>query len=118
MIPLSKRLTQCLHPSLPHGLHSKTLEIYELILKNSFTKQIFIFSTGLFQHFQYCSAQNKLQFLSIISEVYINKPNLELLTSGLIACLLSGAGDKQDILSKITEIIESIQDKQKLHIYL
>lgn len=114
LVTLSKRLTQCLFPSLPHGLHSKTLEIYEIILKKSNTKQIFILSSGLFQHFQYCAPQNKLQFLFIISENYIN-PKLQLLIPGLTSCLLSGAGEKQETMTKVIEILDSIQNKQILH---
>ena len=31
---LGKRLAQCLNPSLPHGLHEITLEIYEILFDN------------------------------------------------------------------------------------
>lgn len=118
LILLSKRLAQCLFPSLPHGLHSKTLEIYHTLLKKSSIKHIFILSSGLFQHFQYCAPQNKIFFLSILSENYINTPGLTLLTSGLIACLLSGAGDKQENLMKTMEVLESIENKTILHFFL
>ena len=112
---ISKRLYQCLYPSLPHGLHSITLEIYGIILKKSTPKHIFLLSSGLFQHFQYCAPQNKLQFLTLISENYLNNPGLGILTSGLIACLLSGAGDKQETLNKIIEMLEGFQNKDALH---
>ena len=31
---LGKRLAQCLNPSLPHGLHEITLEIYDMLFEN------------------------------------------------------------------------------------
>ena len=31
---LGKRLAQCLNPSLPHGLHEITLEIYDTLFEN------------------------------------------------------------------------------------
>jgi hypothetical protein len=31
---VTKRLSQCLHPNLPGGVHLKTLETYELIFKS------------------------------------------------------------------------------------
>ena len=116
IVVISKRLSQCLYPSLPHGLHSKTLELYNIIIsKQPSTKHIFILSFGLFQHFQYCAPQNKVQFLSLISENFINKPDLTLLTSGLVACLLTGAGDKQEILNKVLEMLDSFQETAILH---
>src|SRR5690606_31514283 len=31
---LGKRLAQCLNPSLPHGLHEITLEVYDMLFDN------------------------------------------------------------------------------------
>lgn len=35
---ISKRLSQCLHPALPSGVHLKALETYEIIFKIIGTK--------------------------------------------------------------------------------
>ena len=111
----SKRLSQCLNPSLPQGIHLETLKIYSVILKKSEPKDILLLSPGLFQHFQYCSTENRSQFLSIIEENFLNNPKLSLLTTGLVACLLSGAGDKQETLAKVMDLLDSIQNKSELH---
>uniref|UniRef100_A0A8C3T447 Protein dopey-2 n=1 Tax=Chelydra serpentina TaxID=8475 RepID=A0A8C3T447_CHESE len=49
---ISKRLSQCLHPALPSGVHLKALETYEIIFKIIGTKwlakDLFFYSSGLF----------------------------------------------------------------------
>uniref|UniRef100_A0A8C0V978 DOP1 leucine zipper like protein B n=1 Tax=Cyanistes caeruleus TaxID=156563 RepID=A0A8C0V978_CYACU len=50
---ISKRLSQCLHPALPSGVHLKALETYEIIFKIIgtkwlLTKDLFLYSSGLF----------------------------------------------------------------------
>ena len=104
---LSKRLGQCLFPSLPHGLHSKTLEIYSCLLSKASFPHIILLSTGLFPHFQYCAPQNKPQFLDLISENYIPRLlEFNLVLQGLFACLLAGANDTPDTFAKVCEILD------------
>ncbi|KAM6314282.1 protein DOP1B isoform 2-T2 [Podargus strigoides] len=49
---ISKRLSQCLHPALPSGVHLKALETYEIIFKiigtKCLAKDLFLYSSGLF----------------------------------------------------------------------
>ncbi|XP_075767752.1 protein DOP1B isoform X2 [Pelodiscus sinensis] len=49
---ISKRLSQCLHPALPSGVHLKALETYEIIFKiigtKWLSKDLFLYSSGLF----------------------------------------------------------------------
>jgi hypothetical protein len=116
---VSKRLAQCLNPSLPQGLHTETLKIYTALLeKPSPPAHIFLLSSGLFPHFQICAPQNKVPFLSLMTQFFINQPNLELSMSGLIACLLSGAGEKQETLNSVFKVLDSIEDKAKVHFYV
>lgn len=104
---LSKRLGQCLYPSLPHGLHSKTLEIYSSLLSNAPMLHISLLSTGLFPHFQFCAPQNKPQFLELISQKYITRFNeVHYTLQGLFSCLLAGANDTADTFAKVSEILD------------
>lgn len=118
---LSKRLGQCLYPTLPNGLHSKTLEIYSSLLHKAIVPHISLLSTGLFPHFQYCGSQNKLMFLEIISEYYIKRfSEINFLLQGLFACLLSGANDTSDTYAKVSEILDhcSAINKELTHLVL
>ena len=111
---LSKRLGQCLSPSLPHGLHSKAFEIYNLLLNTSSALQISVLSTGLFPHFQFCAPQNKPQYLEMIKNNYIEKfSETKFLLKGLLASLLEGANETPDTFSKVSEVLELCEIKDK-----
>lgn len=51
-IKISKRLSQCMHPALPSGVHLKALETYDVIFSNTGQErlacELFIYSSGLF----------------------------------------------------------------------
>ena len=115
LLPTSKRLSQCLNPSLPHGIHLETLGLYNVILKQSTTEDIYLLSSGLFPHFQYCSSENKPLYLSIIDEHYIKNASLKLMTCGIVSCLLTGAGDKQETMLKVMDLLDSMAHKPELH---
>ena len=104
---LGKRLAQCLNPHLTQGLHTKTLEIYKAIMLSAPIDQFPLFSAGLFPFFQYCSPQNKGQFLDLIDQIYVPRiTELRHALGGLVACLFSGAGDKQEVFNTVAEIID------------
>ena len=68
MIPekltVSKRLSQCFNPSLPSGLHSKTLQVYDAIFDHikadRLARDLGIYSAGLFPFFVNASIQLKV----------------------------------------------------------
>lgn len=111
---LSKRLGQCLSPSLPHGLHSKAFEIYNLLLTTTSFLQISVLSTGLFPHFQFCAPQNKPQYLELIKTNYIERfDETKFLLKGLLASLLEGANETPDTFLKVSEVLELCENKDK-----
>lgn len=115
---LSRRLGQCLSPTLPHGLHSKTLEIYSSLLSISSIFHISIISTGLFPSFQHCAPQIKAEFLIIINENFIKRfDEVRFLLRGLISCLLTGAHDTPDTISRIIEVLDQCEAKDKAMTY-
>ena len=66
---LSKRLSQCLHPSLPSGVHLKALETYDLVFKSigkdQLSLELFIYSAGLFPLLNYAGISVRLSLLTI-----------------------------------------------------
>ena len=115
---LAKRLSQCLNPSLPGGLHQKVLETYLKILKNILEKNngylgnnLSLFSSGLFPSFLNTNLENKLFYLNkIIYEIYLNLNNIEFETclSGLIVSILPGLEDQNE---KLNSLIKSTFQK-------
>ena len=121
-IPLSKRLSQCLNPSLPAGLHQSVYEAYNMILnnikfnnENCLGEDLGLYSSGLFPSFQYVSAQNKNYFLkNIVKEIYISLLNkeLELCLPGLLVSILPTLEEQNDERNKeIFAIFEDFQGK-------
>ena len=115
---LSKRLGQCLSPSLPHGLHSKALEIYSTLLQTSSIYQISILSTGLFPHFQFCAPQNKPQYLDLIRQSFLDRySSTRFLFKGLLSSLLVGANETPDTFSKVSEVLDRCEAFDALLLY-
>lgn len=68
---VSKRLAQCLNPSLPAGVHQKALEAYDLVFRkiSSDSGQEFVFFTsGLFPFFEHASLNVKTSLIRILKE--------------------------------------------------
>jgi len=118
---LSKRLAQCLNPSLPAGLHETTLETYDIIFENirknesnNLGDNLGYFSSGLFPFFQYASVPNKSLFLNLIKKHYleINDVELQIALSGFLVSILPGLEDNNEILIKtIKEIFAKARQK-------
>ncbi|KAL5289573.1 DOPEY1 family protein [Megaselia abdita] len=74
-IKISKRLSQCLHSSLPSGVHLKTLETYELIFikvgMHSSSDDILIYSSGLFPLLSFATMNVKSQLLNIYEQYFV-----------------------------------------------
>lgn len=72
---VGKRLAQCLHPALPSGVHLKALETYRLIFKqighSRVTKDLFIYSAGLFPLLSAAAISVKPILLSLYEEFYV-----------------------------------------------
>ena len=74
-ILVGKRLAQCLHPALPSGVHLKALETYNLVFKqigkSRLTKDLFIYSAGLFPLLAAAAISVKPVLLDLYEEFYI-----------------------------------------------
>lgn len=55
---VAKRLSQCLHPALPHGVHLKALETYrqlfDIIGQRQLPQLLYLFTLGLFPLMDFC----------------------------------------------------------------
>lgn len=114
---VANRLSLCLSPNLPNGVHQKALSIYELIFNSlnidTFNEELPIWISGLFPLLSYCSIQVKPQFLKILKEslTKVHLQNLKLMTRPLILSLLAGLDDEN---SEIFNDVISLMDFVKL----
>ncbi|XP_060944174.1 protein dopey-2 isoform X2 [Limanda limanda] len=96
---IGKRLAQCLHPALPSGVHLKALETYEVIFKiigtKSLSKDLFIYSSGLFPLLSHAAMAVKPVLLTLYERYYLPLqrallPSLQAFITGLLPGLEEG----------------------------
>ncbi|XP_026556320.1 protein dopey-2 isoform X2 [Pseudonaja textilis] len=114
---ISKRLSQCLHPALPTGVHIKALESYEVIFKIIGTKwlakDLFLYSSGLFPLLGVAALSVKPVLLDLYENYFLPLqksllPSLQAFLIGLLPGLEEGSEfyDRTDaLLVKLSLVI-------------
>uniref|UniRef100_A0A7M4FBB2 DOP1 leucine zipper like protein B n=1 Tax=Crocodylus porosus TaxID=8502 RepID=A0A7M4FBB2_CROPO len=106
---ISKRLSQCLHPALPSGVHLKALETYEIIFKIIGTKwlakDLFLYSSGLFPLLANAAMSVRPVLLGLYEKYFLPLqrsllPSLQAFITGLLPGLEEGSEiyDRTDAL--------------------
>ncbi|XP_062982727.1 protein dopey-2 [Elgaria multicarinata webbii] len=114
---ISKRLSQCLHPALPSGVHLKALETYEIIFKIIGTKwlakDLFLYSSGLFPLLANAAMSVRPVLLGLYEKYFLPLqksllPSLQAFLIGLLPGLEEGSDiyDRTDaLLVKLSLVI-------------
>ncbi|XP_077198772.1 protein DOP1B [Paroedura picta] len=114
---ISKRLSQCLHPALPSGVHLKALETYEIIFKIIGTKwlakDLFLYSSGLFPLLANAAMSVRPVLLGLYEKYFLPLqksllPSLQAFITGLLPGLEEGSEiyDRTDsLLVKLSLLI-------------
>ncbi|KAG4304215.1 hypothetical protein PORY_002396 [Pneumocystis oryctolagi] len=111
------RLAQCLDPSLPSGVHQKTLEVYfyifSLIGKNGLTESLALWTSGLSPVLMFASTKIKPYFLGLIETFYLPLgPDLRPCAKSLIMSLLPGLEeDSGEYFNETFNVLDSIRKK-------
>ncbi|ERF71802.1 hypothetical protein EPUS_01717 [Endocarpon pusillum Z07020] len=93
---VAKRLAQCMHPSLPSGVHQKALEvckfIFGLIGKDGLAEDLAVYLPGIASTLTFASISVRSLFLSLIEEYVLKLPTSALrpAVKALILALLPG----------------------------
>lgn len=65
-LTVAKRLSQCLNPALPQGVHQRALDVYGYILTtigpDGLRRDLQVWSGGLFPFFQYAATAVRVEF--------------------------------------------------------
>lgn len=104
---LAKRMAQCLHPQLPHGVHLNALDLYDTIFtllaqnQKGWAKDLAVFSVGLFPFFHYASFQVKPKILELYKNHYLSLGK-ELIPClpGLVVSVLPGLDEQNEEVQK------------------
>jgi len=93
---VAKRLAQCLHPSLPSGVHQKALEVYRFIFgyirEDGLAEDLAVYLPGIASTLTFASISVRPLFLSLIEEHVLKVPICALRPAlkALILALLPG----------------------------
>ncbi|XP_014250328.1 protein dopey-1 homolog isoform X1 [Cimex lectularius] len=112
-IKISKRLAQCMHPTLPFGVHLKALETYDVIFKSMGTQrlshELFIYSAGLFPLFGDAAMKVRPDLLRIYETHFVPlghrfRPALP----GFLSGVLPGFDKNSDHFIRTNELLENV----------
>ncbi|KAI1728390.1 protein pad-1 [Ditylenchus destructor] len=116
-VTVAKRLSQCLHPALPSGVHLKALETYRqvfLILgrTENLPKYLYLFAIGLFPLMDHCGIKVKSELLAIFEQFLLPLgTNLRPALPGFIAAVLLGLEEGTEFYGRTFKLLEQVMDK-------
>ncbi len=116
-VSVCKRLAQCLHPALPSGVHLKALEVYNILFENigpdNLSKDLFIYSSGLFPLLANAALSVKPVLISIYETHFLKlKKGLRPCLTGLILGILPGLEEGSDYYNRTFTLLKNICDAQ------
>ncbi|EGC34706.1 hypothetical protein DICPUDRAFT_98134 [Dictyostelium purpureum] len=111
---VSKRLSQCLNPSLPSGCHMKALETYDLIFtrigQERLSRDISIYATGLFPLFHLASTNVRVKIIQLY-EKHIIPLGSRLISclNGVVSSILPGLEENQgEAYEQVKNLLDSL----------
>lgn len=114
---VAKRLSQCLNPTLPSGVHQKALEVYNFIFsligKDALSRDLYLYLPGLSSTLSFASLSVRSPFLSIL-ETHLLKLEESALRPAMKAIILSLLPGLEEETSEDFERTLKLLDKFKI----
>jgi hypothetical protein len=112
-ISVCKRLSQCLHPALPSGVHLKALEVYTVLFQNigveNLSRDLFLYSSGLFPLLENAALSVKPVLLNIYETYFLPlKHYLKPCLTGILIALLPGLEEGSDFFDRTYNLLQNI----------
>ncbi|SCV67868.1 BQ2448_5479 [Microbotryum intermedium] len=111
---VAKRLSQCLNPALPTGVHQRALDVYTHILTTigpeNLRRDLPAWSSGIFPFFQYAATSVKPIVLSIFERFYLPlQESLRPATKAFILALLPGLEEETgEFFEKVAALLDRV----------
>uniref|UniRef100_A0A158P6E2 Dopey_N domain-containing protein n=1 Tax=Angiostrongylus cantonensis TaxID=6313 RepID=A0A158P6E2_ANGCA len=108
-VTVAKRLSQCLHPALPMGVHLKALEtyrqIFDILGPQSLPKLLYLFAVGLFPLMDHCG----IKYLLPLGQNL--RPALPGFLAGVLLGLEEGTEFYERSLSVLDQVCEGVGER-------
>lgn len=113
-VTVAKRLSQCLHPALPHGVHLKALETYrqvfDILGQKDLPRLLYLFAVGLFPLMDHCGIKVKSELLSIFEQYLLPLgANLKPALPGFITGVLLGLEEGTEFYDRSFALLDQVQ---------
>ncbi|VDK46299.1 unnamed protein product [Anisakis simplex] len=114
-VTVAKRLSQCLHPALPHGVHLKALETYrqlfDILGPKDLPKLLYLFAVGLFPLMDHCGIKVKKELLDIFEQYLLPLgANLKPALPGFITGVLLGLEEGTEFYDRSFTLLDQVQE--------
>ncbi|TCD67610.1 hypothetical protein EIP91_012242 [Steccherinum ochraceum] len=111
---VSKRLSQCLNPALPTGVHQRALDVYSHILavlgSEGLHRDLALWSSGLFPFFEYAATSVKPTLLNLFDTYYSPlQTGLRPIMKSFILALLPGLEEETgEFFDKVLGLLDRL----------
>ncbi|RDX51932.1 hypothetical protein OH76DRAFT_1400831 [Lentinus brumalis] len=111
---VSKRLSQCLNPALPNGVHQRALDVYSHIFavlgSEGLQRDLALWSSGLFPFFEYASTAVKPTVLNLFDTHYVPlQAGLRPVMKAFILALLPGLEEENgEYFDKVLALLDRL----------
>ena len=113
---VAKRLAQCLNPSLPSGVHQKTLELYDLVFTlqgpDETSRELSLYLPGLSSTLAFASLKVRPIFLSVVEDhlLRLSTTTLRPALKAIILSLLPGIEDEtSEDFDRVLDILDKFR---------
>ncbi|RPD65070.1 hypothetical protein L227DRAFT_519769 [Lentinus tigrinus ALCF2SS1-6] len=111
---VAKRLSQCLNPALPNGVHQRALDVYSHIFavlgSEGLKRDLALWSSGLFPFFEYASTAVKPTVLNLFDTHYVPlQAGLRPVMKSFILALLPGLEEENgEYFDKVLALLDRL----------
>ncbi|KXN85691.1 Protein dopey [Leucoagaricus sp. SymC.cos] len=111
---VAKRLSQCLNPALPTGVHQRALDVYSHVLairgSEGLKQDLALWSSGLFPFFEYAATSVKPTLLNIYDTYYLPlQADLRPVMKSFILALLPGLEEETgEYFEKVLSLLDKL----------
>ncbi|KAF8510422.1 Dopey, N-terminal-domain-containing protein [Hysterangium stoloniferum] len=111
---VAKRLSQCLNPALPTGVHQRALDVYTHILAvlgtEGLKRDLHLWSAGLFPFFEYAATSVKPTLLNLFDTYYLSlQEALRPVMKAFILALLPGLEEETgEFFDKVLSLLDRL----------
>jgi hypothetical protein len=121
---VAKRLSQCLNPALPTGVHQRALDVYTHILGvigvDGLRRDLFLWTSGLFPFFEYSATAVKLTLINIYDAHFLPlKSSLRPVMKAFILALLPGLEEEtSEFFEQVLNLLDGLSTTVSLSYFL